>query len=190
MSTWAERHCDENNWYQEEAVVLADGRALSMATPGDYRGRDWLGNEFIGMPQETRWERARLFAMQCVATDFELGGRPSIGLPLGEPAPDPEYWSSFEQLRDRIIEEVPPRLAALWAKGSLLHTGGAGGFSLDNYVRTKWSRQFSMFTSSMDYGRDCAPFCGHGTPYDYRAFDLTNEGDDYPRAILFVDIHT
>src|SRR5256885_1551170 len=60
-------YCDENNWYQEEAVVIRDGRIVNLCSEKDWRKRDALFREFTEIPQEQRWDYARLVALQCVS---------------------------------------------------------------------------------------------------------------------------
>ena len=194
MTSFSKRHHDENNWYwyQEEAIVLQDGRVVGLCGEDDWRGRNYLSQQIAEKPQGERWAWARLFSLQCVASDFELGGRSSFSLPIpgAEPKPDPEFWNTYETLRDPILAEMPPRLAELWAKGPLLKEGeGTDEHFMDRYHRAKWSKQFATFLDSMEYRRDQAPFTDPGSPYCYRAFNLS-EDEAEGKAILFVDIHT
>src|ERR1700730_7889081 len=61
---------DEDNGYQEECLVLRNGRIVNLS-PTD----DSLYREVARLPQDERYNWARLIALQCVANEFELGGR-------------------------------------------------------------------------------------------------------------------
>lgn len=172
---------DENNWYQEEAVVLRSGRVINLCPEDDYRGRTALFEELSKIPQEQRWEHARLVALGCVANEFELGGRSRYD--FGEPEPEPDYSKSFDALTERILSEMPDRLAQLWQRGPLLGTD----VYVDRWRRARWGEEMSRFLESISWGHP--PFADSGTPYDYRAFNLADDPEK-ANVILFVDIHT
>jgi hypothetical protein len=188
IAMWAERHCDENNWYQEEAVVLANpdparaGRVVGFAPVPGYRNE--MGARISLIPQQDRWEWARLLSLQCVASNFELGGRSSYS--FLDDKPEESFWNNFDDLKKQILDEMPPRLAALWARGALENDDNNRQNFLDAHHRNKWSREMGLFLGSIRWGT--VPFATDGTPYDYRAFDLTNGHEG--TAIVFVDIHT
>jgi hypothetical protein len=100
------------------------------------------------------------------------------------------YWDDFDSLMSQIMLEIPPRLAALWAKGPMLPpTDGPDGSWFERYCRGVWGRHMELLLQSLQFREP--PFTGDGSPYEYRAFDLSwgshNKEHD---AILFVDIHT
>ena len=187
FDTYANRYCDENNWTQDMALVLDNGRFIPLFDRQDY----WMSLELtpkpkvravgMGAPLRAAVRRGRLPAW-----------RHAVVLPLRRRAG--VRTGVHERLRSRcarrILSEIPPRLSALWGKGALLpsRTEKDDTF-LDRYQRAKWSRQFTLFLHSQDI-RDHAPFTTDTcSPYEYRAFDLTDDSKA-PKAILFMDIHT
>jgi hypothetical protein len=190
---WADKHCDENNWFQTLSVVLDTGREIKLCEDGDYRGRDEFGEDIAAMPQDQRWEWARLFALKCVANECSLGGRSPWS--FGNEVADELYWDRFDLLLEQILHEVPSRLSEMWAKGALIPEPDASqneelAMLLETNRRARLSDTMSKLLHSIRDGH--VPFSDSGTPYDYRAFDLTSDDDEEPahRAILFVDIHT
>jgi hypothetical protein len=174
---------NENNWYQEECLVLRNGRVVNLCPESG--SRDEVFRIADEVPQEERYKWARLTALQCVATELELGGRPSFVTHPCQLTPMEAYWDDFDSLVTQIMLEVPPRLAALWAKGPMLPPTGDW---LERHRRSVWGRQMEMLLHSLQFHEP--PFTGDGFPIEYRAFDLTWGGDKDHHAILFVDIHS
>jgi hypothetical protein len=176
---------NENNWNHQECLVLCNGRVVNI-NPED----DALFREAEQLPQDKRYKWARLTALRCVANQLELGGRPSLVVDPTELKPMEAYWDDFDSLMSQIMLEIPPRLAALWAKGPMLPpTDGPDGSWFERYCRGVWGRHMELLLQSLQFHEP--PFTGEGSPYEYRAFDLSwgshNKEHD---AILFVDIHT
>jgi hypothetical protein len=173
---------DDNNYYEQEMLVLPKGRLIDWKLDSDFdweeddpdweEGWDWEGewNRVIWrIPQEKRYQWARLYALKCIAKDLKL-----------DPEREPR---DFDALMAQIMAELPPRLAALWAKGAL----PSDEFDGDN--RERWGRQMELLIQSIRWHEP--PFAGLGSPYEYRAFDLAWDDDDKAHhAILLVDIHT
>jgi len=89
FESYAEHHCDENNYWTAQALVCRDGRAVPMVEPGD--DREHLAASFLAVPVETRWDRA--WQAAC------LGVLEEVGIELAELTP-------------ATLAEVPKRLAA------------------------------------------------------------------------------
>lgn len=179
------RWCGETNWCEPIAVVLKNGRAVSLR-PGVDRSELFeqmydAVDKLTTMLQERRWEYARLVALQCVAEEFPLDRCSTIQF---EQEPQPEYWGSFETLIERVLAEMPGKIAALWQRGASLD--GADAFDV-RFTRRVWSERMSRLLDSIFWGHP--PFTERGgSPKDYRAFNLSaNPGR--ANAILFVKIH-
>ena len=176
---------NENNWNHQECLVLCNGRVVNI-NPED----DALFREAEQLPQDKRYKWARLTALRCVANQLELGGRPSLVVDPTELKPMEAYWDDFDSLMSQIMLEIPPRLAALWAKGPMLPpTDGPDGSWFERYCRDVWGRQMELLLRSMECQKP--PFIRDGSPYECCAFDLLRDSDNKEHdAILFVDIHT
>ena len=170
---------NENNWNHQECLVLCNGRVVNI-NPED----DALFREAEQLPQEARYQWARLTALRCVANKLEFGVDPS------RPSAMKAHWDDFDSLMTQIMLEVPPRLAALWAKGPMLLTTDSPADNwLDRSCRDVWGRQMELLLRSME--RHKPPFSRDGSPYECCAFDLSRGSDNKEHdAILFVDIHT
>jgi hypothetical protein len=164
---------DENNGNHQECLVLRNGRIVNLQPD-----RDEFFREAEQVRQEERYKWARLTALQCVADQYQLL------------TPREAYWDDFDSLMSQIMSEVPSRLAALWAKGPMVPpTNGPDDNYLDRNYRGVWGRQMELLLRSIEAQKP--PFSGDGTPYEYRAFDLSpgSQNSDHD-AILFVGIHT
>src|SRR6516225_5107965 len=84
---------DENNWNHQECLVLSSGRIVNLQPD-----RDELFREAEQLPQDKRYKWARLTALQCVANQLELGGRPSLVVDPTELKPMEPYWDDFDSL--------------------------------------------------------------------------------------------
>jgi len=174
--------CDENNWYQEMALVTKTGRVMQLCDHGDYRGRDsWYG-VVRKIDREKRWDWAWKFSLECVATEMELFETPSIGI-----LPDPNggrkksEQMSFDELLQAIRGWIPKTLSRAYAQ---VKPGRKGGDEfLVDYRRQKRAALFEIFN-------DCPkpPFAWPRSPYEYRAFALCEA--EKGNAVMFVDIHT
>lgn len=187
---YAERHCDENNWYQHSCAILQNGHVIQMCPEGDYRGRDEFAKHVEknwGEPGE-RFNRAMKFAVECVAMDLGLFGSNSFSLPgMEQTTPDKMIAAmSYGDLVEAIFEHLPKELARRYAAYKRLDD--PNGFDMDDYTRTKMARSFELFHSAT-----VPPFAGVGSPYDFRAFDLrwdVGGSDTDGCVILLTDIHT
>jgi hypothetical protein len=164
---------NENNGYEEECLVLRNGRLVNLQPD-----RDELFGEAEQLPQEERYKWARLTALQCVADQYQLLE------PTGSCGDD------FDSLMSQIMSEVPPRLAALWAKGPMVPpTGDHDGNWFERCCRGVWGRQMELLLVSLQSHKP--PFARDGCPSEYRAFDLSRGSDNKDHdAILFVQIRT
>jgi hypothetical protein len=179
------RHGEENNWYQEEMLLLADGTVLSLCSDDDYRGRGVLADHYLALPLEDRWSRAIHSATLSVALDLEIGGSNSLW--FGEPPEETQrvLKQSTEQLTEAILREAPRRIAQLYEE--LITGSGQDRWPGErNYLRLKVARIFETFHEATH-----KPFAEAMSPYDYPCFDLV-EPLEVPQqvALLAVDIHT
>jgi hypothetical protein len=196
--------CDENNWWQAEAVLFQDGTIVNACLGGedDWRGRDKFADHVMKKCPENseRWKWGRDFAMQCTALEMELYGSDSFGLVAkdSERAEKKKNVSelSYDELVDAVSKEVPNALSKMYATvssgdvSSTFNRSKDADFSMRNYVRSKIARTFELFVES-----DIKPFTRYTeSPNTYRCFDLRHEsyGVDVTdcTVMLFVDIHT
>jgi len=196
--------CDENNWWQAEAVLFQDGTIVNACLGGedDWRGRDKFADHVMKKcPEDSeRWKWGRDFAMQCTALEMELYGSDSFGL-VSEGSERAEKKKtvgelSYDELIDAVGREVPNALSKMYATVSSsdvsnpLMREGDGDARMSNYKRSKIASTFELFVES-----DIKPFTRYTeSPNKYRCFDLRHDSygvdvtDD--TVMLFVDIHT
>lgn len=173
--------CDENNWYTVYGAVLPDGTLLGE----DDFVRRWTESH---PDPSTRFEAARRFALGCVALDMELFGGTRIALPGMERTEEDRRIDalSTDELTEAIYREGPAALAKAYGE---FKPSVRGEFDMAAYKRAKLADQLEKFDAA-----EFKPFASHGTPYEYRAFDIRTEGRGLEpvgeEAILFVDIHT
>lgn len=160
-SRYAIHFCDDNNWYQEQAVVLGDGRIIHLSPTMDWEDEE--GPNFLAMPEEQRWDAARLLALQCALGHWDIERLEA---------------DDFDTLLGRAISAMPGKLAQFWERGLLK--------GVEAYEREQWSRIACALFDSVNDGS--APFAYPKTPYIYSAFDLRSDIKT-ANAILFVDIH-
>ena len=174
--------CDENNWYQEMALVTRTERVLQLCGNGDWRGRDSWYSEIRKVDRGKRWNWAWKFALDCVSTEMELFDVPSIGI-----MPDPNGGRkkmeemSFDEVIRAIQEWIPKTLSRAYAE---VKPGKKDKDRfLADYMRQKRSAVFEILN-------DCTkpPFASPRSPYEYRAFTLCES--EKGNAVMFVDIHT
>jgi len=194
--------CDENNWWQPEAVLFQDGTIINAAEQEDWRGRDKFAERTIHSCPEAseRWQWGKDFAMQCAALEMELYGSDSFGLASkGSEREGKKKKVSeipYDELIDAVSSEVPNELSKMYATvSSVPHPSGHwskedSDVRMSNYTRSKIARSFELFVES-----DIKPFTRYTeSPYTYRCFDLRHDSygvdvtDD--TVMLFVDIHT
>jgi hypothetical protein len=138
---------NENNGNHQECLVLRNGRIVNLQPD-----RDELFREAEQLPEDKRYKWARLVALRCVANQLELGGRPSLVVDPTELKPMEAYWDDFDSLMSQIMLEIPPRLAALWAKGPMLPpTDGPDGNWFDRYCRGVWGRHMELLLQSLQF---------------------------------------
>ena len=109
--------CDENNWYQETALVTKTGRVIQLCGKGDWRGRDsWYG-VIRKIEPEKRWDWAWKFALDCVAVEMEVFDAPSIGiLPDSKGGHKKIEEMSFDDLLKAIQDWIPKTLSRAYAE--------------------------------------------------------------------------
>jgi hypothetical protein len=190
-SRFGNDRCDENNWYQHEALILPNGDVVQMCPEGDFRGREEMAKHIKakwGTGTEV-WDRAMTFAARCIAMDMGLLGSNSFSLPgMEQTTPDQLINSmGYNQLIDAIYEHIPKELARRYSKYKRPESGAK--FDFEDYQRTKLARAFEAFHSG-----DVPPFATDSvSPYDYRAFDLrwdVGGTDTDGCVVLLTDIHT
>jgi hypothetical protein len=177
---FGDERCDSNNWYTVYGAVLRDGTLL-----GDPEFvKSWTEKH---PDASERFEAAVRFAVGCVAVDMDLFGGTTIALP-GQERTDADRKPdalSTDEVTEAIYDLVPAALAKAYTE----FKRGDESFDHEGYKRSRLSATFETFNDA-----DLKPFSSSGTPYEYRCFDIRNEGHgEEPGdedAILFVDIHT
>jgi hypothetical protein len=163
FESYAQHHCDENNYWTPQALVCRDGRTVQMAEPGD--DREDLAASFLAARREVRWNRAWQLVCHRVLEE--------IGIELAEISP-------------ASLAQVPRGLAArLAVTFGAIATGEAGP---EAWRRKLWVYAFERLSEA-----PTPPFAFPDSPYHYWAFDLRDTADEPPRddaALFFVDIHT
>lgn len=172
FNSYADNHCDENNWWAEIDIVTADNRVLDLEG-----GARWHATD------NSSFEYAKLHALRCVANDmnlfetsgFSIGGQDEGGKKIDS--------LDFDGLLQAIKTEVPRTLAEGYGK---LAEGVVDSDWISHYRRKKLGDHFERLMESRD-GK--VPFVDPASPYQYRCFDLTGYEQE-GNAILRVDIHT
>ena len=185
LEDYMNRHGDENNWYQEEMLLLEDGTVIQLCDGADYRGRDGLAEHYLSLPPDKRWANAIKAATTSVALDLGIGGGSAFWIGEPDEATRAVLEATAEQLTERIHREAPVNLARMYQD---LAEGRVKDKWPDEqaYLRRKYSRVFEMFLAA-----GCKPFAEPATPYDYPSYDLTEDSDNARQvALLAVDIHT
>ena len=174
--------CDENNWYQETALVTKTGRVMQLCGNGDWRGRDSWHGVITKIKPEERWNWAWKFALDCTAVEMELFEAPSIGiLPDTKGGHKKIEQMSFDDLLKAIQEWIPRTLSRAYAE---IKPGRKDkDLFLTDYLRQKRASVFEILN-------ECSkpPFASPHSPYEYRAFALCEP--EKGNAVMFVDIHT
>lgn len=180
---WAKECCDENNWWTMLYAVNSDGERRVLTEEGDWRGRDKYAAAEIskGPTVETLWKKAWKACAWEVELFEEWEWDEADKIPL-------ERWPAFflttllEKIRE-MYDELLPNLIC-----------GEESDLWKHYLRRRRTRYFErIFFDLHLYHDGNPPFVKEGTPYDFRAFDLTpyvEEEDDEAVTILVVDIHT
>jgi hypothetical protein len=138
FESYAEHHCDENNYWMAQALVCRDGRVVPMVEPGD--DREPLAASFLAMPVETRWNLAWQLACHGVLEE--------IGIELAELTPA------------ALAEEVPKNLAAKLAVTFSAIAAGEKG--REEWRRKLWSSAFELLSDA-----PTPPFAFPDSPYRY-----------------------
>lgn len=171
LSDWLDRRGDGNNHHHLVAVIFDDGRVVDI--PGK------LKND-IGDELPFGW--AKRLAMDCLCTDAGLMG-PRIGIvpPTHREAEQIEQLKKlgWDELNRYFVDKVSRQLSELYANLNPEED------ELADYRRSQMARRFEYYR-----GSGYKPFATSGTPYDYRAFDLTDGDYNVRLAIALVDIHT
>jgi hypothetical protein len=185
FETYINRYGDENNWHQEEMLMLPDGTVLPLCPDDDYRGRSELAEHYLSLPLEDRWSRAIHSATLSVALDLGVGG--SSGFWIGEPPEETQRVldQTTEQLTEAILREAPRRLVQLYE--DVIAGSEQDRWPRERgYTRRKVARIFETFHQATH-----KPFAEAMSPYDYPCFDLVEDlGNEQQVALLAVDIHT
>ncbi|WP_111748574.1 hypothetical protein [Salinisphaera orenii] len=169
IDEYAIHHCDENNGWDIESVVL------NPAKLPDSRG---------SLTQaEGLWDDTWLEAMMAVVVDFarNLDGVETNWLDtiIRQTQQEPSALATM------IHAEMPKWIA--WYYESRVDGSAALDNGLMDFHRRQLSHMYELFNMPLLPGRE--PFTDLvDSPYDYRAYDLT--GTDTCNAIIRVDIHT
>lgn len=167
---YAANHCDENNWWGLESIVLEDDH--------------WAVREGTLRRNAGTWRRAWTEATWAVAFDFKryLPSEYRAGLLPGIKA---DMTTRRETIAKMICLEIPDFLA--WSYGQVPAPKPGAGDALNRYQRSSTATAYEMFMAPSQPDR--YPFTDIiRSPYDYRAFDLCSA--DSANAIIRVDIHT
>jgi hypothetical protein len=172
---------DENNYFHHVAVFFKDGSFLiwPKSEPGS----------FADIPNETRYQAVRRYALQCLSVDFKLFGAMTWTFGDSGNAGNKKIDGlTFDDLLSEIYNQVPASLSeqycSLQGKPAWLGTIPHESW-MTEYDRRKMVLMFEALRNS-----DHVPFTKWCivSPYEYRAFDLTL-GEE-PNAVLITDIHT
>lgn len=194
---YANKYCDDNNYYQELALVLIDGRVFQLVEDNNPRKLNKLFYHFEDLPQPERWVNALKLTVDFLAIDFRLFNLPPFNVPnvpLSEELLSERQSLtalSFEETIARLTDHIPKHVGGLLRnrgeeiQDSRFDPDDIGGITLAVEAYSCWLHTpYKPFTSQLQ------------SPYtDYRAYDLRDYeqqrseiGDNV--CILFVDIHT
>ena len=99
FESYAEHHCDENNYWTAQALVCRDGRAVPMVEPGD--DREQLAASFLAVPVEARWDLAwQVACLGVLQEDRDRAGGAHAGH-AGGGAEEPGCQVGGDVQRDR-----------------------------------------------------------------------------------------
>lgn len=197
---YASHYCDENNWFQLEAIIFQNGKHLPLCDDGDWRGRSALQEQIEKeIDPSKRWAWGLHWAAEVVAVDMGLFGASnfSLGRKKTEIAAEKRLQTlPIEAIFKSINREIPQRLAKAYQAAKpivpkMTKRGDHNGW-LTDYRRAKLAQAFEKFRSACRHD-GILPFTDAlDHPYvDYRAYDLRQHGDQAKQiGILFVDIHT
>jgi hypothetical protein len=194
MELWADKQCDENNWFRDLALVTATGEVISSLE--DMEGGTFLGDVIHEKKGREIFDVAYRFALGCVANDLELYDVCPINVGQEDKNRDKVDELGTDALIAEIQKQIPARLSKMYAdfQPVVVKDGERGEFDREGYKREKITRAFEWFVNSLNNG---APgFSDQGTPYEFRNFDIRGDRrgcpmtDDQELAILFMDIHT
>ena len=178
FESWAERHCDENNWWMLLYAVNSDNERRVLAEEGDWRERDKYAKEMVARDPtiETVWKGAWLAcAWEVGFSEEEM--EELVKRNLNDMAPF-FLVKLLEKIKE-AYDELLPRLICGEQLGIY-----------DHWLRKRRTSYFEeIFEVYHTSGKP--PFVFRGTPYEFRAFDLTPYVDEEDGVtILVVDIHT
>lgn len=180
---YAERFCDENNWWSVLEVAVEDG--------GSYAASSDKPRRRPPLSFEAAWKLAAQVAYTELGTYMELGINP---FSFGQRGQEEERIDQLEptQLIDeglaRACQELADRYRQLSGAAVLTGAPSSGPLNLD---MEDWRRRrLAEVVEAIRCGPH-RPFADEMcSPYQYRCFDLTGGESDAPFAILLVDIHT
>lgn len=165
MGLYTEEYCNENNWYQEMALVTRDGRVINIAKEDDW----WDRQEFAAQLEEEAKDKAWEYALNLIRHLWlgELAW--AMDLVTKDRDSRPEFsWDTATETARKVLADYAPT-ADPWALKNL-----AQAIHYQNEIT--WDEPFMETVRPHE-----------GAP----AMDLTSYGDgDNPTALLFVDIHT
>ncbi len=169
---YADKHCDENNWYQPMLVVCQDGRIIQCAGSGDHRGRDGMYTLHASLPAEKRWETVVNLAWGIASVDLSQSN-PFFG------SKDDRRLSGAAELR-----ELLPGLRQQAGE----KIGAADGFE-------QWKGKHLLEAVEAAEKTVCPPFStlAEGPDCNWRCWDLRDapvEALGPNDVVLVVDIHT
>lgn len=174
--------CDENNWYQETALITKSGRVLQLCGNGDWRGRDSWHGLITKVERQKRWDWAWKFSLECVASEMQLFDCPNIGiLPDPQGAQKKMEQMTFDELLDAIRDWIPKTLSRSYAEIKPRKKGE--DTFLTDCTRQRRAAVFEILNECKK-----PPFAWPRSPYDYRAFSLCDAAKG--NAVMLVDIHT
>lgn len=184
FSEYLERHCDENNWSHLLYGVRNDGLLIPLCR--NEGGKGWDGGQVYvaTIPEAKRYTEAMRFALGCVAVDMYFRDVSPWALCPSSEKDEILEKMSFEELRDAILDEMPPHLVKAYES----FKRPKERFDMENYHRRKAVRIFEKFVDSTGPGNVC-PFHYPVSPYEeYRAMHFGNPEE--ANTIFVADIHT
>lgn len=187
---WWKENCDENNYFYHLQITLKDNRVIPFE---NFERPD-------NADTSVDWDKARRYALECIAADMRLWGMSEINIPapkgsaldLADKAAikkmgDLSYQELHQALMTEPLKEIIEQFQKLQADPGI---SNPKEWSIEDHRRRNLVKAYEAL-------RRCPRIRGfteqlwHLSPSDYRAFDLCDlQGTKEPNAILIVDIHT
>lgn len=174
---------DDDNGYQQQALILPDGRCWPLCPIDDWRARYIPQQRIQEASPENRYNEAKKFAYRCALSEMNFGR-------LDPDEEDLTESLSIQEIDLKIRTEMPKEIIKHYRK-LIANCLSNDQDSLAGWKRKKLTSRFELFIAS-----EKPPFTKicNGGPLSYRCFDLEDYTPHDLRteedAILLVDIHT